>query len=89
VRPGQPLAAYMGDDSRGEYIYKFVSEAAWNEADRDPTDRMAAGDKYLDRGRLYVARFDADGTGAWIELSIATRLSRATPAIALPTRPTC
>jgi len=72
--PGQPLAAYMGDDSRGEYIYKFVSEAAWNEADRDPTDRMAAGDKYLDRGRLYVARFDADGTGAWIELSIANPL---------------
>jgi len=72
--PGQPLAAYMGDDSRGEYIYKFVSEAAWNEADRDPADRMATGNKYLDRGRLYVARFDADGTGAWIELSIANPL---------------
>jgi len=72
--PGQPLAAYMGDDSRGEYIYKFVSEAAWNEADRDPADRMAAGNKYLDRGRLYVARFAADGTGAWIELSIANPL---------------
>jgi uncharacterized protein len=69
--PGQPLAAYMGDDSRGEYIYKFVSEAAWKEADREPADRMATGNKYLDRGRLYVARFDADGSGEWIELSIA------------------
>ena len=69
--PGQPLAAYMGDDSRGEYIYKFVSDAAWNEADREPADRMAAGSKYLDRGRLYVARFDADGSGTWIELTIA------------------
>jgi uncharacterized protein len=61
----------MGDDSRGEYIYKFVSEAAWKEADREPADRMATGNKYLDRGRLYVARFDADGSGEWIELSIA------------------
>ena len=69
--PGQPLAAYMGDDSRGEYIYKFVTEAAWNEADREPADRMATGNKYLDRGRLYVARFDAEGTGRWIELGIA------------------
>jgi secreted PhoX family phosphatase len=69
--PGQPLAAYMGDDARGEYIYKFVSEAAWREADRQPADRMATGNKYLDRGRLYVARFDSDGSGEWIELSIA------------------
>ncbi|MEO7246641.1 MAG: alkaline phosphatase PhoX, partial [Rubrivivax sp.] len=69
--PGQPLAAYLGDDSRGEYIYKFVSEAAWSEGDRDPADRIATGSKYLDRGRLYVARFRADGTGEWIELTIA------------------
>jgi secreted PhoX family phosphatase len=60
----------MGDDSRGEYIYKFVSNAAWTAADAAPADRMATGDKYLDNGKLYVARFDADGSGQWIELSI-------------------
>jgi secreted PhoX family phosphatase len=68
---GQPLAVYMGDDSRGEYIYKFVSEAPWSEADADAADRAATGDKYLDAGRLYVAKFGADGRGEWIELTLA------------------
>jgi secreted PhoX family phosphatase len=68
---GQPLAVYMGDDARNEYIYKFVTSAAWSAADANATDRMAIGDKYLDSGKLYVAKFNADGTGQWIELSMA------------------
>jgi len=71
VVAGAPLAVYMGDDSRGEYIYKFVSAASWNAADADPANRIATGDKYLDSGKLYVAKFDASGTGEWIELSIS------------------
>lgn len=67
---GQPLAVYMGDDARNEYIYKFVSEATWSASDATATDRLAVGDKYLDKGTLYVAKFNADGTGEWIELSI-------------------
>ena len=59
----------MGDDSRGEYIYKFVSTANWDAADANAADRIATGDKYLDGGKLYVAKFNADGTGSWIELS--------------------
>jgi hypothetical protein len=70
-RAGKPLAVYMGDDSRGEYIYKFVSAAAWSAADANPANRITTGDKYLDSGKLYVAKFNADGTGSWIELSMA------------------
>lgn len=68
---GQPLAVYMGDDSRNEYIYKFVSNANWDAADINPADRMTAGDKYLDAGKLFVAKFNADGSGNWIELAIS------------------
>ena len=68
---GKPLAVYMGDDSRGEYIYKFVSAANWAAADASPANRITTGDKYLDSGKVYVAKFNADGTGSWIELNIA------------------
>lgn len=65
---GQRIAVYMGDDARREYMYKFVSDAAWTNADRNRTDRLAVGDKYLDAGTLFVARFNADGTGTWVPL---------------------
>lgn len=66
VEPGKPLVWYMGCDSRNEYIYKYVSDARWDP--RDAERGMAAGDKYLDYGTLYVARFHADGTGSWVAL---------------------
>lgn len=68
VRP----AFYMGDDARGEYIYKFVSATPWVPADANATNRLAIGDKYLDAGTLYVARFNADGTGTWLPLVFGT-----------------
>ncbi|WP_048438684.1 PhoX family phosphatase [Caenimonas sp. SL110] len=67
---GKPLAVYMGDDSRGEYMYKFVSAANWVAADANPANRITTGDKYLDNGKLYVAKFNVDGSGNWIELDI-------------------
>ena len=65
---GQKLAVYMGDDSRREYIYKFVSNANWDAADAQAADPLAMGDKYLDAGTLYVARFNEDGSGDWLPL---------------------
>ncbi len=67
VRAGEPIVFYMGDDSRNEYIYKFVSAAVWDP--KDANGGVFAGDKYMDVGTLYVAKFLADGTGQWIELS--------------------
>lgn len=69
---GVKPAFYMGDDSRNEYLYKFVSATAWNPADAARTDRLAVGDKYLDTGTLYVAKFNADGSGTWLPLVFGT-----------------
>ena len=68
---GKPLAFYMGDDSRSEYVYKYVSKAVWVAADANPFDRMATGAKYLDEGTLYAARFNADGSGTWLKLDLS------------------
>src|SRR3546814_19627757 len=53
------VAFYMGDDSTPGCIYKFVADRAFNESNR------AANVDLLDYGTLFVARFNADGSGEW------------------------
>jgi hypothetical protein len=66
---GKPLVWYQGCDARNEYVYKYVSDANWDPA--DATRGLAAGDKYLDKGKLYAAKFNADGSGQWLLLDIS------------------
>lgn len=63
VREGKPVVCYSGDDSRFEYIYKFVSA---NNYSADSADGSL-----LDGGTLYVAKFNDDGSGEWLPLSLA------------------
>ncbi|WP_312559960.1 PhoX family protein [Atlantibacter hermannii] len=56
------VVAYMGDDQKFEYIYKFVSANKY-----DASQREAAMD-LLSEGTLYVAKFNEDGSGTWLPL---------------------
>ncbi|WP_158967055.1 PhoX family protein [Chachezhania sediminis] len=58
------IVVYMGDDERGEFIYKYVSNGTWTEG--GPTDGL------LSDGTLYVAKFNDDQTGEWLALTPET-----------------
>ena len=55
------IVVYMGDDERGEFLYRYVSNGVYAPG--------AETDTLLDDGRLYVAKFSDDGTGEWLELT--------------------
>jgi uncharacterized protein len=52
---------YSGDDQIFEYVYKYVSADKWRKM-------RGKGESPLDRGTLYVARFNEDGSGEWLPL---------------------
>jgi secreted PhoX family phosphatase len=74
---GQAVA-YMGDDERGDYLYKFVSKKKYR-ARNTPANRRH-NLTLLTEGTLYVARLSGDGdadgrfdgTGEWIKLTTDT-----------------
>jgi uncharacterized protein len=77
--PNEPVVAYMGDDRTNGHVYKFVSAGRY-------VPGSAANINLLGSGRLYSARFNADGTGRWIELAPETTLSPY-PGAVVPTVP--
>ena len=60
VANGQ-VVVYMGDDERGEFLYKFVSDGRYVE-DGDNTN-------LLETGVLFAAKFADDGKGEWVPLT--------------------
>lgn len=63
VAPDGRVVAYLGDDERFDYLYKYVSAGTYS-PDNSLADNMAL----LDDGTLYVAVFNDDNTGSWIPL---------------------
>ena len=55
---------YLGDDERGEFLYRYVSNDKYVEG--------GDNSKLLDEGKLYVAKFNDDQTGEWVELNQAS-----------------
>jgi hypothetical protein len=58
------VVVYMGDDERGEFIYRFISSGRYVEGGNN-------GDLLAD-GRLYAAKFADGGRGEWVELTPAS-----------------
>ncbi|MEL6464713.1 MAG: PhoX family phosphatase [Pseudomonadota bacterium] len=61
LTPEGQVVVYMGDDERGEYMYKWTSRDIY----------VPGGDTstLLSEGTLSVAKFNDDGTGTWIALT--------------------
>ena len=64
LAPDGRVVVYMGDDERGEFLYRFVSNGSYTPG--GPTEGL------LDDGTLYVAKFHEDGTGEWLALTPET-----------------
>ncbi len=52
---------YLGDDERGEFLYRFVSHGTYS-ATGDNSDLLESGD-------LFVAKFNDDMRGEWLALT--------------------
>ena len=65
VTPDRRVVAYMGDDERFEYLYKFVSDGrmkpGMSKRAREHNKRL------LDSGKLYVAKFRGDSPAEEID----------------------
>ena len=64
VNPDGRIVVYMGDDERGEFLYRFVSEGVYAPG--------ASTDELLEKGKLYAAKFHDTGAGEWLELNPET-----------------
>ncbi|MDJ0820611.1 MAG: PhoX family phosphatase [Paracoccaceae bacterium] len=64
LAPDGRVVVYMGDDERGEFIYRFVSNGTYQPG--------GSTEGLLDDGTLYVAKFNDNQTGEWLALTPET-----------------
>lgn len=60
------VVVYMGDDRRGGHTWKYLSKSSVFRVEDTSNSAL------LEDGTLYVARYNPDGTGAWIPLLLTT-----------------
>jgi len=72
------VVVYLGDDERGEFLYKFVSNGTYS-AGGDNTD-------LLEDGSIFVAKFADDMRGEWVELTPAATGMKSQAEICIHTR---
>ncbi len=58
------IVIYMGDDERGEFLYRYVSDGVYTEGGNT--------DDLMENGTISVAKFWGDGTGEWLALTPET-----------------
>lgn len=75
IQAGKKLVAYMGDDKRGGHTWKFVSTGTVSFPNNKNNSAL------FENGILYVARYNADGTGQWIPLDLNTNTNPTAPSI--------
>ncbi|MEH2176903.1 PhoX family protein [Nostoc sp.] len=75
VEKGKKLVAYLGDDRRGGHTWKFVS------ANTISSPSSKTNSSLWEKGTLYVARYNPDGTGKWIPLLLTTATNPITPTV--------
>jgi len=66
ARSGEPLHVYSGCDRRGGHLYRFLSDGVVS----NPND--PANSRLFEKGTLYGAVFNADGSGQWRPLTPQT-----------------
>jgi secreted PhoX family phosphatase len=64
IAPNGKIVVYMGDDERGEFLYRYVSNGYYAEG--------ASTLSLLDDGILYAAKFDKKQRGEWLALTPET-----------------
>ena len=68
---GRPLAFYIGCDSRGEYVYKFVSRknSGWPPTPTAPTAWLSVPNTWMKAPSTPPASMPT-GTGTWLKLDL-------------------